>query len=56
MAQPEQWQVSSDAAEVYESCLQSLAAESERALAEFVVSSGEIVMPIAAHIVTASRR
>ncbi len=36
--------------------MQSLAAESERALAEFVVSSGEIVMPIAAHIVTASRR
>lgn len=32
-----------------------LAAESETALAEFVVPSGEIVMPIDAHIVTASK-
>ena len=32
-----------------------LAAESENALAEFVVPSGEIVMPIAAHIVTARK-
>jgi ubiquinone/menaquinone biosynthesis C-methylase UbiE len=35
--------------------MQSLAAESEHALAEFVVPSGEIVMPMDAHIVTASR-
>ena len=32
-----------------------LAAESETALAEFVVPSGEIVMPMDAHIVTASK-
>jgi SAM-dependent methyltransferase len=35
--------------------LQALAAESEGALAEFVVPSGEIVMPMDAHIVTASK-
>jgi SAM-dependent methyltransferase len=35
--------------------MQSLAAESETALAEFVVPSGEIVMPMDAHIVTAGR-
>jgi hypothetical protein len=35
--------------------MQTLAAESEAALAEFVVSSGEIVMPMDAHIVTASK-
>jgi hypothetical protein len=35
--------------------IQSLAAGSEPALAKFVVSSGEIVMPIDAHIVTASK-
>ena len=34
--------------------MQSLAAESEDALVEFVVPSGEIVMPMDAHIVTAS--
>ncbi len=36
--------------------MEKLAAESERALAEFVVSSGEIVMPLDAHIVTANKR
>jgi len=35
--------------------MQSLATGSEPALAKFVVSSGEIVMPIDAHIVTASK-
>jgi len=33
----------------------TLAAESERALAEFVVPSGEIIMPMDAHIVTAKK-
>jgi hypothetical protein len=33
--------------------MQSLAEESETALVEFVVASGEIVMPMDAHIVTA---
>jgi SAM-dependent methyltransferase len=33
----------------------TLAAESENALAEFVIPSGEIVMPMDAHIVTASK-
>lgn len=36
--------------------METLAAESERALAKFVVPSGEIIMPIDAHIVTASKR
>jgi hypothetical protein len=35
--------------------MQSLAAESEAALVEFVVPSGEIVMPMDAHIVTAGK-
>ena len=35
--------------------MHSLAAESEDALVEFVVPSGEIVMPMDAHIVTASK-
>jgi SAM-dependent methyltransferase len=35
--------------------MQTLAAESENALAEFVVPSGEIIMPMDAHIVTASK-
>jgi hypothetical protein len=35
--------------------MQALAGESEGALAEFVVPSGEIVMPMDAHIVTASK-
>ncbi len=35
--------------------MEALAAESERALAEFVVPSGEIVMPMNAHIVTANK-
>ena len=35
--------------------MQTLAAESENALVEFVVPSGEIVMPMDAHIVTASK-
>jgi SAM-dependent methyltransferase len=35
--------------------MQALAAESESALAEFVVPSGEIIMPMDAHIVTASK-
>jgi hypothetical protein len=91
MAEPERWQVSTDAAEVYASCfvpaifgawatrprflsrmrvstswsassrscsddvMQALAAESENALAEFVVPSGEIVMPMDARIVTAGK-
>ena len=40
---------------VSDAVMQSLAAESENALAEFVVPSGEIVMPMDAHIVTAGR-
>jgi SAM-dependent methyltransferase len=35
--------------------MQALAAESEHALVEFVVPSGEIIMPMDAHIVTASK-
>jgi SAM-dependent methyltransferase len=35
--------------------MRTLAAESEQALAEFVAPSGEIVLPIAAHIVTARK-
>jgi hypothetical protein len=35
--------------------MEALAAESEYALAEFVVASGEIIMPIGAHIVTANK-
>ena len=35
--------------------MRSLAAESEVALVEFVAPSGEIVMPMDAHIVTASK-
>ncbi|WP_431899198.1 class I SAM-dependent methyltransferase [Nonomuraea sp. bgisy101] len=35
--------------------MRSLAAESEDALAEFVMPSGEIIMPMDAHIVTASK-
>jgi hypothetical protein len=33
----------------------ALVSESEEALAEFVAASGEMVMPISAHIVTAGR-
>ena len=40
---------------VSDDALENLAAESEKALAEFVVASGEIVMPMDAHIVTASK-
>ena len=40
---------------VSDDAMEALAAESERALAEFVVPSGEIVMPMDAHIVTASK-
>jgi SAM-dependent methyltransferase len=40
---------------VSDDALETLAAESERALAEFVVPSGEIVMPMDAHVVTASK-
>jgi SAM-dependent methyltransferase len=36
--------------------MQALAAESEHALVEFVAPSGEIVLPMDAHIVTASKR
>jgi SAM-dependent methyltransferase len=36
--------------------METLAAESEHALAEFVVPSGEIIMPMHAHIVTANKR
>jgi SAM-dependent methyltransferase len=35
--------------------MQTLAAKSEHALAEFVVPSGEIIMPMDAHIVSASK-
>jgi ubiquinone/menaquinone biosynthesis C-methylase UbiE len=41
---------------VSDEVMQSLAAEAEDALAEFVVPSGEIVMPMDAHIITASKR
>jgi hypothetical protein len=34
----------------------TLAARSEYALAEFVVPSGEIIMPMDAHIVTVDKR
>jgi ubiquinone/menaquinone biosynthesis C-methylase UbiE len=40
---------------VSDDVMQALAAESEDALAEFVVPSGEIVMPMDAHIVTAGK-
>ena len=40
---------------VSDEAMRALAAESEDALAEFVVPSGEIVMPMDAHIVTASK-
>jgi SAM-dependent methyltransferase len=40
---------------VTDEAMQALAVESESALAEFVVSSGEVVMPMDAHIVTATR-
>jgi SAM-dependent methyltransferase len=40
---------------VSDDALETLAVESERALAEFVVPSGEIVMPMDAHVVTASK-
>ena len=36
--------------------MQTLATESEHALVEFVVPSGEIIMPMDAHLVTASKR
>jgi hypothetical protein len=35
--------------------MQALAEESETALVEFVVPSGEMVMPMDAHIVTAGK-
>ena len=40
---------------VSDDVMQALAAESENALVEFVVPSGEVVMPMDAHIVTASK-
>jgi hypothetical protein len=43
------------AAMLSDDVMRALAAESENALVEFVVSSGEIVMPMDAHIVTASK-
>jgi hypothetical protein len=36
--------------------METLAAESELSFAEFVVPSGEIIMPMDAHIVTANKR
>jgi SAM-dependent methyltransferase len=39
-----------------DAAIDTLAAKSERALAEFVVPSGEIVMPLDAHIITANKR
>jgi hypothetical protein len=38
-----------------EDAMESLAVESASALAEFVVASGEIIMPMDAHIVTANK-
>jgi SAM-dependent methyltransferase len=43
------------AAMLSDDVMQTLAAESEDALVEFVMPSGEIVMPMDAHIVTASK-
>jgi SAM-dependent methyltransferase len=43
------------AAMLSDDAMRALAAESENALVEFVVPSGEIVMPMDAHIVTASK-
>jgi SAM-dependent methyltransferase len=43
------------AAMIGDDAMQSLAAESEHALVEFVVPSGEIIMPMDAHIVTAGK-
>jgi hypothetical protein len=40
---------------VSDEMMQILAVESENALVEFVVPSGEIVMPMDAHVVTASK-
>ena len=40
---------------VDDEAMQSLAAEAENALAEYVVPSGEIVMPMDAHLVTANK-
>ena len=40
---------------VSDEAMENLAAESEEALREFVVDSGEIVMPMDAHIVTARK-
>jgi hypothetical protein len=40
---------------VSDDVMQILAAESENALVEFVAPSGEIVMPMDAHIVTVSK-
>jgi SAM-dependent methyltransferase len=40
---------------VSDDVMQALAAESENALVEFVVPSGEIIMPMDAHIVTAGK-
>jgi hypothetical protein len=40
---------------ISDNAMETLAAESETALAEFVVPSGEIVMPMDAHIVTADK-
>ena len=41
---------------ISDDAVESLAAEAERALAAFVVPSGEIIMPMDAHIVTANKR
>jgi SAM-dependent methyltransferase len=41
---------------ISDDAMETLAAESERALAAFVVPSGEIIMPMDAHIVTANKR
>jgi len=43
------------AAMLSDDAMRALAAESEIALVEFVAPSGEIVMPMDAHIVTASK-
>ena len=40
---------------VSDDAMETLAGESEEALAEFVIPSGEIVMPMDAHIVAASK-
>ena len=59
MAEPEGWQVSTDAAEVYESCFEPAIFGAWAGLVSdaggIALPSGEIVMPMNAHIVTANK-